>query len=188
MKKKKITCGVGIIECLDKDDPGSEGRCLEHVFNLMEIDSAYSHVDSIDDLLRSIAESEFQYVHISAHGATGGKQDRFKGWWTPKGIGTKAKVAQLIGNVKATAIISTACKSGTQGFGRYIVNELGCQYFIGPTGSPKFYNASLFAHIFYHKLFRSKGGVPSAFRSYENINISNNPHHFTLYDRSTKYK
>lgn len=60
MRKKKITCGVGIIECLDKDDPGSEGRCLEHVFNLMEIDSAYSHVDSIDELLRSIAESEFQ--------------------------------------------------------------------------------------------------------------------------------
>lgn len=173
--------GVEIIECLDSDDPGSEGRCLKHIFNLMEIDSEYSSVNSIHGLLRGIEGSEFQYIHISAHGAIGGDQDRFKGWWTPRGIGTKTKVAPLIGNVGATAIISTACKSGTGGFGRYVVDKLGSQYYIGPTGSPRFYNASLFAHIFYHKLFFTKKSIRGAFKSYaENYK---NPHNFKLYVR-----
>ena len=72
--------GVEIIECLDKDDPGSEGRCLKHIFNLMEIKSNYSHVDvgSIEDLLCAIAKSKFQYIHISAHGPTS-TEDRFRG-------------------------------------------------------------------------------------------------------------
>jgi len=170
--------GVEIIECLDKDDPGSEGRCLKHIFNLMEIESNYSHVGSIDELLRAITESKFQYIHISAHGATD-SEDQFRGWWTPKGIGSRANVAQIHGKVKATAIISTACKSGSMSFGRYVVDELGCKYFIGPTGCPKFYNASLFAHIFYHKLFKIKRRIPDAFKSY--AKIYTNPHGFKLY-------
>lgn len=170
--------GVEIIECLDKNDPGSEGRCLEHIFKLMEIDTRYSHVSSIDALLQAIAKSKFRYIHVSAHGATG-DEDQFKGWWTPKGIGSKSKVAELNGKVKATAIISTACRSGSKGFGRYVVNELGCKYFIAPTGSPRFYNASLFAHIFYHKLFKTHGSVTTAFRSYDKN--YKNPHGFKLY-------
>lgn len=70
--------GVKIIECLDKDDPGSEGRCLKHIFNLMEIKSSYSHVGSIDELLHAIAESKYQYIHISAHGDIGAG-NKFKG-------------------------------------------------------------------------------------------------------------
>ena len=170
--------GVEIIECLDNEDPGSEGRCLKHIFNLLEIESKYSHVVSIDELLQAIAESKYQYIHISAHG-TINDQNKFKGWWTPKGIGTKANVEQINGKVKATAIVSTACKSGSESFGRYVVDVLGCKYFIGPTGKPKFYNASLFAHIFYHKLFRTKGSVSVAFKSYDKN--YKNPHGFKLY-------
>ncbi|WP_186187844.1 hypothetical protein [Burkholderia gladioli] len=173
--------GVKIIECLDESDPGSEGRFLKHSFNLMQIESLYRHVNSIDGLLSEIAKSTFKYIHISAHGEVADEEDRFRGWWTPNGTGTKAKVAGLVGNVKATAIISTACKSGTKGFGRYVVDELGCQFFIAPAGSPLFYNASLFSHLFYHKLFKTKRGVVSAFNSYaENYK---NPHRFRIYER-----
>ncbi|MDD5461662.1 MAG: hypothetical protein PHG00_08530 [Methylococcales bacterium] len=173
--------GVEIIECLDQDDPGSEGRCLKHILNLMEIKSNYSHVSSIDTLLHTITASRFQYIHISTHGITS-IEDQFKGWWTPKGIGTRAKVAQINGEVNATAIVSTACKSGSKSFGRYLVDDLGCKYFIGPTGFPKFYNVSLFVHIFYHKLFMTKGRVPNAFKSYNEI--YKNPHGFKLYAQS----
>ena len=173
--------GVKIIECLDKSDPGSEGLFLKHAFDLMKVESSYCHVSSIDDLLSEIAKSRFKYIHISAHGETEGEEDRFSGWWTPNGTGTKANVAGLVGNVRATAIVSTACKSGTKGFGRYVVDKLGCQFFIGPTGSPRFYNASLFSHLFYHKLFKTKRGVLSAFNSYsENYK---NPHRFRIYER-----
>lgn len=170
--------GVKIIECLDADDPGSEGHCLKHIFNLMEIDSSYSHVDSIDGLLSAITKSKFQYIHISTHGVIG-DTDRFKGWWTPNGIGKPEKVRKLSGKLEEKTIISTACKSGVTGFGRFVVEQLGCQHYIGPTKSPNFYNASFFSHIFYHKLFMTKGSVRSAFKSYEKQ--YRNPHGFTLY-------
>lgn len=173
--------GVHIIECLDQKDPGSEGKCLRHVFKLMEIETKYTHAKSIDVLLSAIEGSRYKFIHISTHGAVG-KEDQFKGWWTPSGIGTKRHVFKLNGKLKNTAIISTACKSGAKGFGRHVVDIMGCKYFIGPSGSPKFYNSTLFAHIFYHKLFKTKGGVAAAFKSYdENYK---NPHGFKLYVQS----
>ncbi|MBL5862161.1 hypothetical protein JBO49_16270 [Serratia fonticola] len=175
--------GVQIIECLDDDDPGSEGKCLWHILKLMKIEVKYLHVESINELLEAIISSKYKYIHISAHGCIS-KEKKFKGWWTKNGIGSKRKVAKYRGRVTAIAIISTACKSGTESFGNYVVNELGAQYFIGPTGSPKFYNASLFAHIFYHKLFKTKHGVRKAFNSYKKI--YKNPHNFSLYAKNTK--
>lgn len=177
-----IKRGVRIIECLGNDDPGSEGKLLKHVFNLMEIESSYCHVSSIEDFIYKIADSDYKYIHISAHGSTGGEEKRFKGWWTPNGTGTKSKMAQLVGKVKATAIISTACRSGTNGFGRYVVDQLGCPFFIGPEKDARFYNASLFSHIFYHKLFMiKKGNVRSAFHAY--ADNYKNPHCFRIYER-----
>ena len=36
--------GVLILECLDKSDPGSEGRFLSHMFDLMEVQHQYVEV------------------------------------------------------------------------------------------------------------------------------------------------
>lgn len=174
--------GVKIIECLDEDDPGSEGRFLKHALDLMRIKSSYCHVDSIHDLLNEILKSEFEYIHISAHGELGDEKEHFNGWWTPNGTATKSKLNRLTGKVRAIAIISTACRSGTKKFGRHVVDTLGCNYFIGPTGSPKFYNASLFSHLFYHKLFKTKRSVIGAFNSYEKN--YRNPHRFRIYVHS----
>jgi hypothetical protein len=171
--------GVQIIECLDSDDPGSEGRGLKHLFDLMEIESKYSSVNSIDQLLDAIAGANFKFAHISTHGFTDERGERFKGWWTPSGIGGKGEVSKFKGRFKQTAIISTACKSGVSSFGRYVVDELGSSYFVGPKGRPNFYNSFLFAHIFYHKLFITKRGVSKAFDSY--AKNYRNPHQFRLF-------
>ena len=171
--------GVHIFECLDSDDPGSEGRALKHLFNLMGVESKYSKVDSIDRLLEGIANSNFMFAHISTHGSTDGRGEKFKGWWTPSGIGSKARVSKFKGRFKTTAIISTACKSGVSSFGKYVVNELGSRYFIGPKGSPFFFDSFFFAHIFYHKLFITKRNVFKAFASY--ANAYKNPHKFALF-------
>ena len=174
--------GVCIIECLDeKTDPGSEGRALKEVFNLMEVESKLATVTSINELLETIAQSKFQHIHISAHGAVS-KAKRFRGWWTPHGSGTKQIVGACEIKLTCTSIVSTACRSGAKEFARYITNEWGSKYYIAPAGSPRFYNALLFSHIYYHKLFKTKGTVAKAFASY--AETYKNPHGFAIYKRS----
>jgi hypothetical protein len=175
--------GVQIIECLVSDDPGSEGRGLKNVFDLMEVESKLLRVDSIDQLLEAIADSKFKFAHIATHGSVNRKTDKFKGWWTPSGIGDRHKVSEFDGRFKQTAIVSTACKSGASSFGKYVVNKLGSRYFIGPERSLSFSNSILFSHIFYHKLFNTKDGVSAAFDSY--LKNYKNPNGFKLYVNSS---
>jgi hypothetical protein len=138
-------------------------------------------VDSIDELLEAIAESKFKYAHIATHGVVNDDNDKFSGWWTPSGIGGRKKVAEFDGRFKQTAIISTACHSGATSFGRYVVNQLGSRYYIGPKRSPSFSDSIVFAHLFYHKLFNTKYSVSKAFKSY--FRNYKNPHGFELFTR-----
>jgi hypothetical protein len=72
---------VLIVECLDKEDPGSEGNFLRHMFDLMEVKPTLVAVDSIQDLLQRIAKSKDHVVHVSTHGALRDDDDeRFIGW------------------------------------------------------------------------------------------------------------
>jgi hypothetical protein len=172
--------GVQIIECLDDGDPGSEGRCLKHVFNLMEVESKYVRVETIVQLLKAIQRSKYKFIHISTHGSIN-DEDAFKGWWTPSGIGGEDTVARLSGKLECSAVVSTACKSGGSRFGRFVVDVLGSKYFIGPSGSPSFYDSAFFSHIFYHKLFKTRKDVVKAFKSYQRG--YKNPHAFRLFKR-----
>src|SRR5262245_9242652 len=84
------------------------------------------------------------------------------------GLPPGRSLSRAIGDseLELTAIVSTACRSGSRCFGTRIVNELGTKYFIAPYGSPGFSNSIFFAHLFYHKLFRTKHRVVDAFNSY----------------------
>lgn len=172
--------GVYIIECLDKNDPGSEGRMLKEVLNLMKVDSKLIRVTSIDKLLAAVAKSPFEHIHISTHGAVTDEK-KFRGWWTPRGSGTTRKMEKQQVKLTCTSIVSTACLSGSKVFAKHVTNQWGSKYYIAPTGNPRFYNAALFAHIYYHKLFKTKGSVYSAFASY--AKNYKNPHGFVLYKR-----
>lgn len=171
--------GVQIIECIDKDDPGSEGRFLKHMFDLMRIDSTYTHVNSVDTFLKTIKNSKYDYIHITCHGLVS-KDEKFKGWWTPNGVVTISNITKNIEKIAATAIISTACNSGEGEFGTRIVAKLGCKFYIAPQKGPYFHNSALFAHIFYHKLFytKTKGDVLRALKAYDSG--FKNPHKFTI--------
>ena len=171
--------GVEILECLDPYDPGSAGQALKHLFNLMKVESKHRRVHSVDELLESIADSKFKFAHISTHGSTDEDEERFRGWWTPSDIGGRRRLSNFRGRIETTAIVSTACKSGVSSFGKYVVDELGSRYFIGPKLSPTFHNSIFFAHIFYHKLFKTKRSVSKAFNSY--AESYKNPHKFTLF-------
>jgi hypothetical protein len=170
--------GVHIIECLDAEDPGSEGRCLKHLFNLLEVKSKYTLIQNINDLLEEMENSEYKYIHISTHGKLG-KDEEFIGWWTHQGHSTKAKIASLKGKIKCRAIISTACKSGKKDFGTLFVNGLGVKYFIGPKRSTSFSSSIFFSHILYHKIFRTKFSLKGSFESYKKS--YKNPYGFVLF-------
>jgi len=174
--------GVLILECRHERDPGSEGRFLKHLFNLMAVESSYVRVAGRRELLRRISRARYRYIHVSTHGLVN-DDDRFLGWWTAKGSGSRRFISQFRGVRPITAIVSTACRSGAAGFARHVVGELGCRYYIAPQKSPTFYNAVLFAHVFYHKLFVTlKGaGVRRAFGGYRNA--YKNPHKFSLVTR-----
>lgn len=176
--------GVCIIECVDENDPGSEGRMLREVFNLMGVESQLVRVSSIDELLEAVADSGFLHVHVSTHGALTG-DEKFRGWWTPNGSGTRRHVQKVSIKLSCTSIVSTACKSGAKGFAEYVTSTWGSRYYIAPSGCPTFYNAALFSHIYYHKLFKTRRTVPNAFASYEEN--YKNPHGFKLYPRNATY-
>ena len=86
--------GVLILECMDKDiDPDSEGRCLEHLLKLMEIEAHYIEVRTKHQLLSLMEAPDYEVIHISTHGEfTEQKKGKksFKGLWTHDGrIGVK---------------------------------------------------------------------------------------------------
>ncbi|OLF51777.1 hypothetical protein [Pseudomonas chlororaphis] len=178
-----MTKGVCIIECVCEDDPGSEGKVLKEIFNLMQVKSKLIRVRSIKQLLKALAQTEMTHVHIATHGAVT-KNKRFVGWWTHDGEGSHAKLRENAISLKGTTVVSTACQSGSRTFARLLTQELGCKNYIAPTGSPSFHSAALFAHIYYHKLFKTKKTVRKAFVSY--AKRYRNPHEFTLFKGSSQ--
>jgi hypothetical protein len=174
--------GVRIIECRDPDDPGSEGRLLNEVFNLMEVPSELVLVTSIHDLLECVAKSKYKYIHIATHGVID-ENNRFKGWWGVKGTGNKKALSQFKQTFTSKCIVSTACMSGTERFGNLVTDFLGARCYVAPKRSPSWHNAALFSHIFYFKLFRTEGTIKKSFSSY--AKAYKNPHEFKLFCRNT---
>lgn len=172
--------GVRVIECVSKEDPGSEGRFLREVLRLMRVDVELVRVTKIEDLFEAITTSKMKFVHVATHGALT-DANKFQGWWTNRGIGSKSVVKKLAPKFRCEAIVSTACKSGSSGFASYVVNTMGVPYYIAPAGSPKWHNAALFIHIYYHKLFLAKGQVEKAFQAYRAA--YKNPHKFEIFER-----
>lgn len=175
--------GVLVIECTDHSDPGSEGRFLSHMFDLMNVQSQYVEVRTPKQLISLLECSPYKFIHITTHGCVS-ESDNFLGWWTPEGDVNRTNLGCLENKMAKTIIISTACKSAAKNFGKYVVDKLGCSYYIAPKESPKFHNSIMFAHIFYHKNFILKQSTKNSFKAYKNN--YKNPHKFSIYERTKK--
>lgn len=172
--------GVCIVECIEKDDPGSEGRFLLEALRLMDVEVKLIRVKEIDALFDAISATDMDFVHVATHGKLT-QTEKFLGWWTDQGVGSKQILGNLNPTAKCKAIVSTACKSGSSGFADYVLNRMGVPYYIAPTGCPTWHNAALFTHIYYHKLFQTKGTIEKAFKSYSTA--YKNPHKFQIFKR-----
>jgi hypothetical protein len=174
---------VLIIECRDKDDdPGSEGRFIKHMLDLMDIDSDYQPARTkarFMELLSSVP-SDTDVVHIATHGSTSRrKPQKFIGFWTPdKRHVTMKDIAAANIDLVGKTVISTACLSGQKIPREAFKEATGCKHYIAPIKGPYFYNASLMCHIFYHKHLALGRSVKTAFREYEER--YKNPHIFCL--------
>jgi hypothetical protein len=167
--------GVLVLECIDKTDPGSEGRFLSHMFNLMDVKSQYVEIRTKAQLLTMLETSPYKTIHITTHGAL--TKEQFKGFWTPSGsVRLEAFPDDLLSD---KTLVSTACKSGSKAFAEAFVEKTGARFYIAPTASPYFHNAIFFAHWLYHKVFILKVSVPRAVKDYRDG--YKNPHDFAIY-------
>ena len=174
---------VLIIECLDKvDDPGSEGRFIKHMLDLMGIPNDFEPARSKARFLEllSLLDENIEVVHIATHGITktrDGGPDKFMGFWTPdEQEVTIQEIAAAGIDLSGKVVISTACLSGQKVPRKEFKSATGCKHYIAPIRGPKFYNAALMCHIFYHKHFVLNRSVRRAFLEYKNR--YKNPHEF----------
>jgi hypothetical protein len=161
---------VLIIECRDKGedpDPGSEGRFIKHMLDLMGIENDYRPARTrarFMELLSSVP-ADTDVVHIATHGRVRetpkGKPDKFIGFWTPdeQHVTMKEIDAASI-DLAGKTIVSTACLSGQKTPREAFKKATGCKHYIAPIKSPSFYNAALMCHILYHKYKRRSQSVP----------------------------
>jgi hypothetical protein len=169
---------VLIIECRDKEDPGSEGRFVKHMLDLMRITNDYRKAQSkaqFIELLSSISKNTV-LIHVTTHGSCRGKPEKFIGFWTPDGDVTLKDIKAADIDLSGKTVLSTACFSGQKAPRKAFKEATDCKHYIAPIKDPHFYNAALMCHIFYHKHLVLGRSVKKAFSEYEGR--YNNPHRF----------
>lgn len=187
-KPKAATHSVLIIDCQDKGedpDPGSEGKFIRHMLNLMEVANEYRSVRMKTQFLNllSTVPTAVDVVHIATHGYVvkprNKKKEKFVGFWTPD---EEHLAIQEIASTKISlagkTVVSTACRSGQKTPREAFKSATKCDHYIAPIKSPSFFNAALMCHIFYHKHLRLGRSVENAFSEYEDR--YKNPHVFCL--------
>ena len=166
--------GVLILECLNKSDPGSEGRCLSHMFNLMKIPNQYLEIQTLYQFISLMKRSPYEIIHITTHGIKDNGQ--FVGFWTKNGILTKKKLNYLKNKLKGYSVVTTACSSGDSDFRESFEDVTSCKYFVATNKDVRFYNSIFFCNIFYYYLFIRKKDIPKILDFY-NTKFKN-PHEF----------
>ena len=178
--------GVLILECLDQADPGSEGRFLAHMFDLMGVAHQYVEVRTRHQMISLLQESPYKVIHVTTHGSIREEREKeteeFEGWWTTdKTITQNVLTRNLKDKLKNVVLVSTACKSGDSAFSQALIATCGVYRYIAPEGSPKFHNAIFFAHLFYHKYFILNIKADEIIEQY--YDRYKNPHDFTIFKK-----
>jgi len=168
---------------MEADDPGSEGRFVKHMLDLMWISNRYRKVKDQTEYIKVLSthSPEADIVHIATHGEyeeTKNRRRRFTGFATPHRAVTIDAIKAAGIDLTGKTVVSTACFSGQKSAREAFKNATGCKHYIAPIKAPRFHNAGLMCHIFYHKHLILNRSVANAFREYEDR--YKNPHIFYL--------
>jgi len=171
---------VLILECSKESDPGSEGRFLSHMFNLMEIPHQYVEVRTKRQLILLLKSTPYTIIHITTHGSRKKikNKKRFVGLWTPNGTLKEDNLVLLKNQLKRCTVISTACCSADRRFRKAFKKITKCTYYIAPKRAVHFPDSIYFAHIFYHKHLRLNRSVKQSYEEYDEKH--KNPYQFVL--------
>lgn len=173
--------GVLILECLGSSDPGSEGRFLSHMLNIMEVENQYVNVRTKNQMIALLKLSPYKYIHITTHGVVS-EMEKFLGFWTNEGIISEKLLDKFNHELDGCTIISTACLSANPEYRDMFIASTLCDYYIAPVGKPSYPDSIFFSHVFYHKLFIIRKKVEDILSSYNKH--YKNPHKFCLFSFS----
>lgn len=177
---------VLIIECLDRNDPGSEGQFLTHMLNIMDVPSQYVQLQTKQQVLAllSAVPKSVEIIHFTTHGSIDRGTDKIVGFWTPKGTITKSDIKKAEFDFSDITLIASACQAGQGAFATTVMEHTYCDYYISPVKSPSFTGAIYFSHIFYHQHFVLEKSIQESFEQYEDF--YKNPYKWRLRYSSKK--
>lgn len=145
---------VFIIESLDPDDEGNgrfEGVFLSHVLRLHGKAPMYRYVRTREEFgvaLQNFAESQYRYLHISAHADSKGlvttNQDE---------IDFDELGEMLEPHMKGRRLFISACKMVNEDLAKAIIPASGCNSVVGPIENIAFTDSAVVWASIYHLAF-----------------------------------
>jgi len=151
---QKTVADVFILESLQPDDEGNgrfEGSILSQMLRLHGKKPKYRYVRTrkdFEEALQEFGESNYRYLHISAHG-------------DPEGLVTTNheeidydEMSDLLKpHICKKRLFLSACSMVHEDMAAYLIPNTGCYSVIGPEDDIHFHKAAIFWASLYHLMF-----------------------------------
>jgi len=149
---------VFIIESLDPDDEGNgrfEGSSISHILRLHGKNPKYHYVRTRDDFenaVRKFQESQYRYLHISAHADAEGMCTT-----NQEEIDYDELAELLVPCLKGKRLFLSACSMVHDEMAKEIIPKTDCYSVVGPKEDIEFSAAAVFWPSIYHLMFSHNG-------------------------------
>jgi len=145
---------VFIIESLHPDDEGNgrfEGSIISNMLRLHGKNPKYRYVRTrhdFEDAIEEFAQSNYRYLHISAHGDEEGMITT-----NQEEIDFDELSDLLKPHLKNKRLFLSACAMVHEDFASHLIPNTGCYSLVGPTDDINFHDAAIFWASVYHLMF-----------------------------------
>lgn len=145
---------VFIIESLDPDDEGNgrfEGSIISNMVRLHGKQPKYRYVRTrgqFEDALLEFGQSNYRYLHISAHGEPEGMVTT-----NLDEIDYDELSDLLIPHIRNKRLFLSACSMVHEDMAAHLIPNTGCYSIIGPNDDIHFHRAAIFWASLYHLMF-----------------------------------
>jgi len=150
---------VFIIESLNPGEDHFDGKMLSDFLKMSHKKPKYRTVRNITELkaaLRAFKESNYRYLHISAHGAVERTGDPAWGLSLSNGqtIDFKALSKLLKPCLIKKRLFLSSCSMVNMNCAKSIIKPVGCYSIVGPTTTIGFDDCAVFWISLYHLMFK----------------------------------
>ena len=156
----KTIADVFIVETLDPDDEGNgrlEGSSISHLLRLHGKNPIYRYVrtrQQFKKAIKSFANSNYRYLHISAHADAEGMCTTNR-----EEINYNDLADILVPYLKNRRLFLSACSMVHDKMAKEIIPKTGCYSIVGPKDDIDFAVAAVFWPSIYHLMFAKSGSV-----------------------------